>query len=37
LLVTEATVNSHVGSVLLKLGLRGRVQAAVFVYEHATP
>ena len=34
LFLSEATVKSHVARMLAKLGLRDRVQVAVYAYEH---
>jgi len=34
LYLSEATVKSHIVRILAKLGLRDRVQVAVYAYEH---
>ncbi len=34
LVITEHTVKTHVGNVLMKLGLRDRIHAVIFAYEH---
>ena len=34
LYLSEATVKSHIARILAKLGVRDRVQVAVYAYEH---
>ena len=33
-MVSEHTVKTHVGNVFLKLGLRDRIHAVIYAYEH---
>jgi len=35
LVIAETTVKTHVARVLMKLGLRDRIQIAIYAYEHA--
>jgi DNA-binding NarL/FixJ family response regulator len=34
LVVSEHTVKTHVGNVFMKLGLRDRIHAVIYAYEH---
>ncbi|GAB3153729.1 response regulator transcription factor [Micromonospora sonneratiae] len=37
LYLSEGTIKTHVGRILTKLGLRDRVQAVIWAYEHGLP